>query len=226
MTNDLESAFRSFLKPIFREVVEEVLSTRRSIPQQASKIVPQDERFLLRAREAAKRLAISERHLFKLTSEGAIPCVRIGRLVHYSVQTIEQWIRDTESTEAPAKQTGQIAKRKTTSKVTSATPKAKPKRKKTSKPKNSSQTKSEKAVATKSRKRSAKRTEQPERVSPFAELMKEIGIDREKLGPLSNGELMRIAEVELPVYHGWMHLGREMPEAALDKLRNHFRKRE
>jgi hypothetical protein len=52
--------------------------------------------------------------------------------------------------------------------------------------------------------------------------MKEVGIDRDKLGPLTNGELMRIAEVELPVYHDWMYLERKMPEEALEKLRQHF----
>ena len=39
---------------------------------------------------------------------------------------------------------------------------------------------------------------------------------------LTNGDLMRIAEVDTPVLHGWMYLNRELPEEALQKLRDHF----
>jgi excisionase family DNA binding protein len=49
-------------------------------------------RLLLKAREAAQALAISERLLWKLTDQGDIPCVRIGRSVRYDVQDLEAWI--------------------------------------------------------------------------------------------------------------------------------------
>jgi len=54
--------------------------------------------------------------------------------------------------------------------------------------------------------------------------LEEIGVDRDELGPLTNGELMQIAEVDLPTFHGWMYLGKGMPEEALEKLRKHFSK--
>ena len=42
--------------------------------------------------QAAKALAISERKLWELTNEGAIPCVRIGRAVRYDPADIRTWI--------------------------------------------------------------------------------------------------------------------------------------
>lgn len=46
--------------------------------------------------------------------------------------------------------------------------------------------------------------------------------DPDVVGPVTNGELKRIAEVDIPAMHGWLYLGRELPEAALEKLRRHF----
>ena len=40
---------------------------------------------------------------------------------------------------------------------------------------------------------------------------------------VTNGDLMRIAEVDIPVFHDWMYMNRELPEEALEKLREHFR---
>jgi hypothetical protein len=65
-----------------------------------------------------------------------------------------------------------------------------------------------------------------EKSSPFRLLLEEIGMDQDDLGPLTNGELRRIAQVDLPTFHGWMYLGRKMPEEALEKLRRHFRERQ
>lgn len=47
---------------------------------------------LLRAREAAKALAISQRTLWTLTHHGDIPCVRVGRSIRYDVRDLQAWI--------------------------------------------------------------------------------------------------------------------------------------
>ena len=44
------------------------------------------------SRQAAKALAISERKLWDLTDQGAIPCIRIGRAVRYDPADIRRWI--------------------------------------------------------------------------------------------------------------------------------------
>jgi excisionase family DNA binding protein len=50
----------------------------------------------LRPREAAKALGISARHLWQLTKDGHIPCVRVGsgtrKTVLYSVTELQAWL--------------------------------------------------------------------------------------------------------------------------------------
>jgi excisionase family DNA binding protein len=112
MTSEFEVAFRKVLKSVIREVADEVLRERQSTESVIqSKPPDQADALLLRASEAAKRLAISPRHLHNITQAGLLPCVRIGRLVHYSVETIEQWIRDSESTDRPAPRSKVVANR-------------------------------------------------------------------------------------------------------------------
>ena len=49
-------------------------------------------RLLLRPREAAAALSISERLLWTLTNTGEIPAVRINRSVRYDPQDLARWI--------------------------------------------------------------------------------------------------------------------------------------
>lgn len=50
----------------------------------------------LRPREAAKALGISARHLWQLTRDGLIPCVRVGRgtrkTVLYPLADLQAWL--------------------------------------------------------------------------------------------------------------------------------------
>lgn len=50
----------------------------------------------LRPREAAKALGISARHLWQLTKDGCVPCVRVGagkrKTVLYPVQQLQAWL--------------------------------------------------------------------------------------------------------------------------------------
>ena len=50
------------------------------------------EKGLLKTREAAKWLAVSDRTLFSLKATGEIPHVRIGRSVRYAVDDLQKWI--------------------------------------------------------------------------------------------------------------------------------------
>ena len=50
-------------------------------------------RLALRPRDAAQALGISERKLWSLTSpRGPIPCVRLDRIVVYSVLSLQRWL--------------------------------------------------------------------------------------------------------------------------------------
>jgi excisionase family DNA binding protein len=50
----------------------------------------------LRPREAAKALGVSARHLWQLTKDGVIPCVRVGsgtrKTVLYPVAELQGWL--------------------------------------------------------------------------------------------------------------------------------------
>lgn len=64
----------------------------------ATIVVPTDlsAPLALRPREAAKALGISERHLWQLTKDGQIPCVRVGsgtrKTVLYPVAELQAWL--------------------------------------------------------------------------------------------------------------------------------------
>ena len=49
-------------------------------------------RLLLTSAEAAKALNIGERTLWRLTDDGEIPAIRIGRSVRYAVEDLQAWI--------------------------------------------------------------------------------------------------------------------------------------
>ena len=52
----------------------------------------QIEPMLVTPQDAAKALAICERHLFRLTKDGELNCVRIGRAVRYEPAELSAWI--------------------------------------------------------------------------------------------------------------------------------------
>lgn len=51
-------------------------------------------KLLLRPREAAQMLAVSERTLWSLTAAGQIPHVRLRRSVRYPIDDIRAWIHE------------------------------------------------------------------------------------------------------------------------------------
>lgn len=228
MASEFESAFRQLLKSVVQEVVRE-LSIERGLHDRPSVPSPKqaDESIsLLRSREAAKRLQVSERHLQKLTQSGTIPCVRVGQCVRYSVETIQNWIRDTES------QTMDESMHGNQSDVSVKV--AEPRKKTKTAVRPPSETKSSVKKLKRDSLRRAK--DQPTqvqsgkslgisgeyRVSPFSLLLEEMGIPRSVVPNITNGELRRIAEVDIPTLHRWSYLGGELPEIALKKLRDHF----
>ncbi len=57
---------------------------------------------LLKTREAAKFLAISERSLFNLYKSGQLPFVRVGRAVRFDLNDLEQFIQGMKSNQTAA----------------------------------------------------------------------------------------------------------------------------
>ncbi len=216
---DWESILRRLIKSVVREVADEVLREYQLTESKHSwRDAETEERLLLTPREAAKRLAISDRHLFRLTSEGIIPFVKVGQSKRYSVEAIENWIREAETV-------GQSnnGPRKSRAKTTEPLPATNAKPKETAKTRSTRKTGriqgkqlQNKAV------KSPSNGNNEERISPFRLLLDEIGIDRNEFSEITNGEIRQIAGVDIPTMHGWLYLGRDLPEEALEKLRSHF----
>lgn len=227
MPSDFATAFRDLLKLVVREVVSEALNERRRFGEvDSQQLMESDDRFLLSTHEAAERLSISRRHLSKMTCAGELPCVRVGRRVLYSTKTIREWIKKTESTAVPTSNGGvAVRKRKP---ITKGQPKAnKPTTKKTTK--RATAKKTQKVTRSSPKKkfnlrshRNSPKMESEKSPTPFDSLLKAIGVDRSRLPPVTNGDLRRIAEVDIATMHGWIYLNRELPDIALKKLRDHF----
>lgn len=229
MPSNFESAFREMLRAVVNEVVQEIGSTRatETAPVRSSF----DDVFLLTSREAAKRLSISQRYLYKLTRSGVLPCVRIGQSVRYSVTTIQNWILESEATNSPPPRSTTTKKFEKPNAVEKAAPVAKistKRRSKTaSKPADANEPRKKTIPTSSTKTRKAKQkakqvTEDEIKRNPFAELLAEVEIDRNNLPSLTNGELMRISETDIVTYHGWMYLNRPLPEEAREKLKKHF----
>jgi excisionase family DNA binding protein len=43
--------------------------------------------------DVARELQCTERHIYKLVSDGKIPYAKVGRLVRFSPAQVEEWIR-------------------------------------------------------------------------------------------------------------------------------------
>ena len=65
-------------------------------------ITSDEQKILLKPREAALRLSISERQLWANTRpRGAIPSVRIGNCVRYDTRALDQYIADQQQVAFP-----------------------------------------------------------------------------------------------------------------------------
>lgn len=223
--NELETIIRRLIREEIRAALEELFPR---LQRQNGTTPPKPDGMLLSTREAAKRLAISERTLFMLTQTGQLPCVRAGTAKRYSVETLRKWIQDSEA--------GLIPRSSDKQPRTSVphSPTRKPLRSRTTslgKDARSMQQKSRPSTPAKgpvNRKAIVRQTtaiqDQRQSPNPFSLLLEEIGVDRADLPPLTNGDLRRIAEVDIPTMHGWQYLQRPMAEEAIEKLREHFRK--
>lgn len=89
----LESLLRSHLRELERRL--EYLESRGDLDRSGfparEEEFPQD-RLLLRPREAANLITLSERKLWELTNTGKIRSVRIGRAVRYDPADLREWI--------------------------------------------------------------------------------------------------------------------------------------
>lgn len=218
--NDIESIVRRLIREEIRAAFEEFIS---QIPSPSALQKPaSDERLLLSTRDAAKMLGISDRTLFSLTQSEQLPCVRIGSSKRYSIETLKKWIQATEAQPATHPQREKKARIEAEPRATvTKTSKKAVRRTKA----NRSASKAEKASkATIDCAISQENSVREESQNPFSILLQEIGVSRSDLPTVTNGELRRIAGVDIPTLHGWQWHGRSLPPDAIQRLREHFSK--
>jgi hypothetical protein len=229
MFSGLEQSLRTMLKSVLIEVVKEVTASSPQ-PQQIELASLKSPPVLWRPSEAAKALAISERHLWALTRAEQIPCVRISRLVRYDPVALRDWVRFASSSRFSVQRNVGSAEEKSTS----GTPRD---HRKMGTRSSSKQGDSKTIVRRKSVARSPRR--QPNRGDLDSDSTQGAGLNRpprdvralfaerlgvspEQLPRLTNGQLMQIADVDTATLHGWIHLGRDMPEAAIQRLQSFY----
>lgn len=230
MGGDLEVALRKLLTEVVREVVQDELRRSAVAGSEARERGEPEQHMLLRPSEAAKRLAICERTLYTLTQTGQIPSVRIGRLVRYSPNAIQDWIAHSEAgpegrcdskPKAPPKNfassSGRQASRRQRTEPTKRSPKSKTAR--ASLRSRSSQTPTPSSREQQTTPAGCPEFEPRSIVAFFAE---RLGVDESTLPRMTNGDVQRIAEIDIPTLHGWTYRGRELPDAAIEKLRDYF----
>lgn len=59
------------------------------------------EPMLLRPKDAARRLALSERTLWAMTRAGLLPCVRVGKSVRYCPADLAEWVQKAKGAPLP-----------------------------------------------------------------------------------------------------------------------------
>jgi excisionase family DNA binding protein len=229
MAAGLESALKQMLREVLAEVASDFMQEWKATNRNPPSSAPADHNLLLTARETAKRLAISERHLHGLTKAGQIPSVRVGNAVRYNVETIRDWIRKAEATERPVRSKSSEPNQVSAKAERRRTPQRKTKvaerqERRGTGSKDASRSNQVKLKVPRPKVNDEPQVESEERISPLSVLLNELGIDRSSLPPLTNGDLMRFAEVDIATMHGWKYLGRSLPEEAMNKLTNQLRR--
>jgi excisionase family DNA binding protein len=72
--------------------------------------MPDESPLALRPRQAAQALSISPRHLWQLTQDGHVPCVRVGsgvrKTVLYPTDSLREWLTSGANRQRQAKKRG------------------------------------------------------------------------------------------------------------------------
>jgi excisionase family DNA binding protein len=100
LQQELRSLFVSVLVDAARDVLPMLAQASASTAGPATRLASEPEN-LLRPREAAKMMTVSERTLWKLVTSCEIPCVRIGRSVRYDPIAPRRWIDNSQSSPTP-----------------------------------------------------------------------------------------------------------------------------
>lgn len=227
MTGSLEAAIRVLLKEVLVEVAREILPAQLPFRSEQSAANGSEDRMLLRSSEVAELLAISERQLHKIMRSGLLPCVRVGKLVRYRPDAIQDWIRQSESLDNPLRKSNST-RRHGQPRTKKTRPKAGRKSKTT---KNSSTPAIARDQASSPPARVAAEPRTHRNIEGSSEnrprsvcscFASRLGVAEDALPQMTNGDIMRVADIDIPTLHGWQYRNRDLPEAAISRLHEYF----
>lgn len=217
MSDSLESLLHNLLKSAFLEALQE-----HQLAAPPAELKPTNGNAsvasggLLTIADVAEWLAISDRQVHKLTRNEGLPCLKIGRLVRYDADSVRAWLAEQGGPEpglpTPARRTTprKAAVKKETRRSDAATPRP---------PKKAGNRRPQKA----SRKPSAHKPTPAEEERPPSRLQllaESLGVDYAALGPVTNGDVRQAMGVDIPTCHSWTYLNRDLPEEAMDRLKD------
>lgn len=225
MSETLDTVLRKMIEEVVRQAGTALMREWLTLPRARTTPKASSERMLLTSREAAAQLAVSERHLHRMTRNGNLPFVRVGNAVRYHVESLRQWILASEGIGQTSAATTTLISHKCDMPAQYSSPK----------PANTGRNLSRPNQKTLTNRRSVRGARRPRkeiqstpsrripetsaggRVSPFTTLLRGMGIDSHTFPSMTNGDLMRAAGVDVPTLHAWIYLGRALPVEALGK---------
>lgn len=219
MNHSLETTLHDLLKSAFLEALQE----HQRVSPAASNLPCSDKTAaferLLTIAEVAEWMAISERQVHKLTRRDGLPCLKIGRLVRYDMDSIHDWIKEQggiETRKAPPPRNQAAMSPPTRKPDVVAEPKRRrPPSSKTGK-NNSPRPKEARIKPSFPQSSVSGEQQRPGRLQLLAE---SLGVDYTALGPITNGDVRKVLGVDVPTHHGWLWHNRDLPEEAMARLR-------
>jgi hypothetical protein len=230
MSMGLDESLRSFLKSILVEVAQQVLPIALSHQQRQSSSTEnstsrESDRLLWRPREAAKALAISERHLWALSNAGKIPYVRLNRLVRYDPVVLREMLRNPDFNHIDIRDPVEPYKK--------GEPKeprrSRPRISKLAKLNSGNMRKNAAADEPQGQARKAYRNSPQEQQDSESKMLdvrgyfaERLGVVRDKLPVITMGKIRDITGLDIVALHGWIYKGQELPQQAIDQLKAFF----
>mgnify|MGYP001367832384 CR=1 FL=1 len=225
MFTSLDEALRALLKDVLMEVAKEISrSTSKAPPEHP--VDHQAESFrLLRPKQAADALGISQRSLWQLTNSENLPSVRIGRLVRYDPAELKLWLQQSGRGRATTNDSDDKPSAIRNRRVSAGRTGSRPGDKRFAAASKSPSERTGRTQPQMGRAASGKplTNDGDRRPRTTAEYFAtKLGVDPSVFPELTNGEVMRIAGIDMPTHHGWAYHGREMPEEAMQRLHDFY----
>jgi predicted DNA-binding transcriptional regulator AlpA len=213
MSPELLQELRAFFVSILADAAMEVLpALAQASAAGVGDPVPSTNRpgELLRPRQAAKLLNISERSLWALSNAGQVPCVRIGRSVRYDPVALDKWISEASFPQTNGARLASPASReRPTAQVDCGSVSQPNRRRRTVQVRVPRKPNGKKRVNSRSSQDQA--GQRPRDVCAF--FADRLGLKLARPAGLTNGELMRAAGVDVATYHSWICHRGELPES-------------